>query len=94
LKTCRRDEELAKGWGRLPPPPLAVETAGGKQKVNCANVEGVLRIIQSIPSKKAESFKRWLAKVAGKARLDAEQEIGKSIISEDNYLGENIKKLQ
>jgi len=31
--------------------------------VNCANTEGVFRIIQSIPSPKAEPFKRWLAKV-------------------------------
>ena len=38
-------------------------TKGGKQSVNCANTEGVFRIIQSIPSPKAEPFKRWLAKV-------------------------------
>ncbi|HBR72118.1 MAG TPA: phage antirepressor protein, partial [Candidatus Moranbacteria bacterium] len=43
--------------------PLLVETAGGKQKMNCANTEGALRLIQSIPSSKAEPFKRWLAKV-------------------------------
>lgn len=40
-----------------------METGGGKQKVNCANTEGMFRIIQSIPSPKAEPFKRWLAKV-------------------------------
>ncbi len=34
-----------------------------KYKTDCANTEGILRIIQSIPSPKAESFKRWLAKV-------------------------------
>lgn len=33
------------------------------QKLNCANTEGIFRIIQSIPSPKAEPFKRWLAKV-------------------------------
>jgi len=32
-------------------------------KTDCANTEGILRIIQSIPSPKAEPFKRWLAKV-------------------------------
>ena len=37
--------------------------------MNCANTEGLFRIIQSIPSPKAEPFKRWLAKV-GKERLD------------------------
>jgi hypothetical protein len=40
-----------------------VQTAGGVQRVNCANTEGVFRIIQSIPSPKAEPFKRWLARV-------------------------------
>lgn len=45
------------------PPPLWIETPGGKQKVNCANTEGIFRIIQSIPSPKAEPFKRWLARV-------------------------------
>jgi DNA-damage-inducible protein D len=58
----RRDEELSKGWGQIAT-PLWIETPGGKQKVNCANTEGVFRIIQSIPSPKAEPFKRWLAKV-------------------------------
>jgi DNA-damage-inducible protein D len=58
----RRDPELAKGWGQIAT-PLLVETQGGPQKVNCANTEGIFRIIQSIPSPKAEPFKRWLAKV-------------------------------
>ena len=40
-----------------------METAGGIQKINCADVEGIFRIIQSIPSKKAEPIKKWLAKV-------------------------------
>jgi hypothetical protein len=58
----RRDKELAKGWGQIAT-PLSVGTSGGKQRVNCANTEGIFRIIQSIPSPKAEPFKRWLAKV-------------------------------
>lgn len=58
----RRDRELAKGWGQIAT-PLLIVTAGGKQKINCANTEGLFRIIQSIPSPKAEPFKRWLAKV-------------------------------
>jgi hypothetical protein len=36
---------------------------GKKYATDCANVEGLLRIIQSIPSPKAEPFKQWLAKV-------------------------------
>ncbi len=58
----RRDKELAKGWGQIAT-PLSIGTTGGKQRVNCANTEGIFRIIQSIPSPKAEPFKRWLAKV-------------------------------
>ncbi len=57
-----RDAELSKGWGQIVT-PLSIETSGGKQKLNCTNTEGILRIIQSIPSPKAEPFKLWLAKV-------------------------------
>ena len=58
----RRDPELSKGWGQIAT-PLSVQTSGGTQKLNCANTEGIFRIIQSIPSPKAEPFKRWLARV-------------------------------
>src|SRR3989339_578590 len=58
----RRDPELSKGWVQIAT-PLSVPTEGGPQKMNCANTEGIFRIVQSIPSPKAEPFKRWLAKV-------------------------------
>ena len=64
----KRDIELAKGWVQIVP-TLLVETSGGKQKMGCANSKGLLRIIQSIPSPKAEPFKLWLAQV-GSDRLD------------------------
>jgi len=64
----QRDEELAKGWVQIVP-TLWVKTAGGKQRMSCANAKGLLRIIQSIPSPKAEPFKQWLAQV-GSDRLD------------------------
>ncbi|QQS36906.1 MAG: Bro-N domain-containing protein [Ignavibacteriales bacterium] len=67
-KMRKRDEELSKGWGQIVT-PLELETTGGRQKVNCSDVEGLLRIIQSIPSPKAEPFKRWLARV-GYERLE------------------------
>ena len=63
-----RDKELAKGWGQIVT-PLPYETIGGKQKINFADLTGILRIIQSIPSKKAEPIKRWLAEV-GAQRID------------------------
>lgn len=71
LKNLRnRDEELSslldpveKGVVQIEPPlALAFDTAGGKQKLLSWNTEGVFRLIQSIPSKKAEPFKRWLAR--------------------------------
>ena len=58
----RRDPEIAKGWGQIAT-PLSISTTGGPQNLNCANTEGLFRLIQSIPSPKAEPFKRWLAKV-------------------------------
>ena len=61
-KLKKRDEELSKGWGQIVH-PLPIPTKWWVQKINCANTEGIFRIIQSIPSPKAEPFKKWLAKV-------------------------------
>jgi hypothetical protein len=58
----QRDPELGKGWVQIVH-ALAMPTDGGPQPMLCANTEGLFRIIQSIPSPKAEPFKRWLAKV-------------------------------
>lgn len=68
LKDMRkRDLSLAdafKGGGQIAPPlTLEFSTAGGPQKLLCWHTEGIFRLIQSIPSPKAEPFKRWLAKV-------------------------------
>jgi prophage antirepressor-like protein len=56
----KRDPQLDKGGGKIST-PLLVETKGGKQKLNCANTEGVFRIIMSVSSPKAEPLKMWLA---------------------------------
>jgi hypothetical protein len=43
---------------------LKLTAADGRQRItDCANTEGLFRIIQSIPSPKAEPFKRWLAQM-------------------------------
>lgn len=56
--------DASKGGVQIVPPlELSFETAGGRQKLPCWNTEGIFRLIQSIPSKKAEPFKRWLARV-------------------------------
>lgn len=61
-KLRKRDEFLSKGWVQIVH-TLKMKTNGGLQKINCADTEGILRIIQSIPSAKAEPFKIWLSKV-------------------------------
>ena len=66
-----RDTELAKGWVQIVP-TLAVPTPGGKQRMNCANIKGLFRIIQSIPSPKAEPFKLWLSQVGYERILEIE----------------------
>ena len=58
----RRDEGFAQGWVQIAT-PLSIETEGGRQMLNCVSTKGAFRLIQSIPSKKAEPFKQWLAQV-------------------------------
>lgn len=58
-KLRQRDQELNSYWGTICT-PLAILAPDGKiRETNCSNTEGVFRIIQSIPSPKAEPFKRW-----------------------------------
>lgn len=62
-KMRQRDTELNSYWGTICTPLELVAPDGKMRQTNCANTEGIFRIIQSIPSPKAEPFKRWLAKV-------------------------------
>ena len=101
-KMKKRDPELAKGWGQIVT-PLSIQTAGGKQRVNCATTEGILRIIQSIPSPKAEPFKLWMAQVASQ-RLDQMQDPELSIQQamqdykrlgySDNWINQRLKSIE
>ena len=95
-KIRRRDPILAQGWGQIVT-PLSIETAGGAQKVNCANVKGLFRIIQSIPSPKAEPFKQWLAQVGYDRVLEIEnpelaQERMKELYEQKGYPKDWIDK--
>ncbi|MDD5942014.1 Bro-N domain-containing protein [Fibrobacter sp.] len=101
-KMRKRDEELGKGWGQIVT-PLSVPTAGGIQKLNCADTKGILRIIQSIPSPKAEPFKQWLAQI-GKERIDQMQDPELSIKQaladykrlgySDNWINQRLKSIE
>ena len=64
-----RDPELNVRWGTICT-PTAMKAADGKvYKTQAADLEGIFRIIQAIPSKKAEPVKQWLAEV-GAQRID------------------------
>ena len=101
-KMKKRDPQLAEGWGQIVT-PLLLQTAGGKQRVNCASQEGLFRIIQSIPSPKAEPFKLWMAQVASN-RIDQLQDPELSISQamldykrlgySDNWINQRLKSIE
>ena len=68
-KMRARDSELSANWGTICTPVQMPAADGKMRKVQATNTEGLLRIIQSIPSPKAEPFKRWLAQV-GRERIE------------------------
>jgi DNA-damage-inducible protein D len=68
-KMKKRDTSLNSNWGTICPLVEMEAADGKKRKIQAADTKGLLRIIQSIPSPKAEPFKLWLAQV-GSDRLD------------------------
>ena len=68
-KMRKRDFELNANWGTICTPVEMIAVDGKKRKIQASDAQGLLRIIQSIPSPKAEPFKLWLAKV-GAERLE------------------------
>lgn len=68
-KILSRDELLKSNWGTICTLVEMLAADGKKRKIQAADTKGLLRIIQSIPSPKAEPFKQWLAQV-GSDRLD------------------------
>lgn len=67
-----RDESLNINWGTICTPLEMIAHDGKRRKVQTANVKGLFRIIQSIPSPKAEPFKQWLAQVGYERLLEIE----------------------
>ncbi len=57
-KLRKRDPDLDSYWGTNCPPVEMTAADGKQRKIKAANTESLLRIIQSIPSPKAEPFKR------------------------------------
>ncbi len=63
-KMLRRDPELKSRWGTICPPTRMKAADGKYYMTQASDLKGIFRIIQSIPSKKAEPVKKWLAEVA------------------------------
>ncbi len=87
-KMRSRDAELNSKWGTICTPVEMIALDGKKRKIQAADVTGILRIIQSIPSPKAEPFKMWLAEV-GKDRIEETIDPELAI---DRALGTYLKK--
>ena len=91
-KMRKRDEQLASYIGTNCPQVVMKSSDGKKRKVLAGNMKDIFRIIQSIPSPKAEPFKMWLAEV-GKERLDEtldpEQTIDRAL---ETYLKKGYSK--
>lgn len=77
-KMRRRDAELNVSWGTICTLTPLTASDGKRYKTTVANCEGIFRIIQSIPSPKAEPFKQWMAAVAAE-RLNQMQDPERSI---------------
>lgn len=102
-KMRKRDSELGLYIGTNCPQVAMTTTTGKKRKTLAATTEQLFRIIQSIPSSKAEPFKQWMAKVAAE-RLnqmqDPERSIDQAIADykrlgySDNWIKRRIKSIE
>ena len=81
-KMRKREPELGIYIGTNCPQVTMTTSTGKKRKTLAATIEQLFRIIQSIPSPKAEPFKLWMAQVAAE-RLNLEEQLGNSIISRE-----------
>ena len=72
-KMRRRDPQLDANWGTICTLVQMKGADGKKRKQMAADTKGMFRLIQSIPSPKAEPFKQWMAQVAS-TRVDQMQD--------------------
>ena len=81
-KMRSRDPELNSRWGTICTPTEMVAADGKKYLTQAASAEQIFRIIQSIPSSKAEPFKVWMAQVAAQRvdqAIDPERSIDQAV---------------
>lgn len=96
-KLRMRDEQLDFNWGTICTPVEMVAMDGKRRKIQAANIKGLFRIVQSIPSPKAEPFKLWLAQVGYDRVMEIEnpelaQERMKSLYEQKGYPKDWIDK--
>lgn len=96
-KMRKRDSELAIYLGTNCPQVAMLTDNGKLRKTLAANIKSIFRIIQSVPSPKAEPFKQWLAQVGYDRLLEIEnpelaQERMKYIYEQKGYSKEWIDK--
>ena len=77
-KMRARDPELNASWGTICTLTRMTASDGKSYRTQAADIKGIFRIIQSIPSPKAEPFKQWMAQVAAE-RLNQMQDPERSI---------------
>ena len=102
-KMRNRDSELSANWGTICTLVPMIGADGKNRRVIAAPMQGVFRIIQSIPSPKAEPFKQWMAQVASD-RLDQMQDPELSIQQamtdykrlgySDNWINQRLKSME
>ena len=103
-KIRRRDSELDDFVrGTNCPPHQFIATDGKRHSAKCMDLQSLLRLVQAIPSKKAEPFKRWLAQV-GAERIqqmqDPELGIQQSLMDykrlgySDNWINQRLKSIE
>ena len=102
-KMRKRDPELATFVGTNCPQVAMLTETGKKRQTLAADTEAIFRIIQSIPSPKAEPFKLWMAKVASE-RLDQMQDpelsINQALMDykrlgySDNWINQRLKSIE
>lgn len=98
-----RDESLKLNWGTICTLVEMQAADGKRRKIQASDTKGLLRIIQSVPSKKAEPFKLWLAQV-GSDRLDEMQDPELSINKamqdylnlgySENWINQRLKSIE
>lgn len=96
-KMRSRDSQLNMNWGTICTPVEMTANDGKRRKIKSANIKSLFRIIQSVPSPKAEPFKQWLAQVGYDRLLEIEnpelaQERMKYIYEQKGYSKEWIDK--